>query len=38
MLPRSQRMPEFKLWKRENIAGLLDEKFSRLLSKHSRAV
>jgi len=38
LLPRSQRMPEFKLWKRENIVPLLDEKSCRLLSKQSRAV
>jgi len=25
ILPRSQRMPEFKLWKRENIGSLLDD-------------
>jgi len=38
LLPRSLRMPEFKIWKRENIAALLDEKSSRLPLKHSRAV
>jgi hypothetical protein len=38
MLPRSQRMPEFKQWKRENIATLFDEKYNKLLSNHSRAV
>ena len=38
MLPRSQRMPEFKTWKRESIVALLDEKLRRLPSKQSRAV
>jgi hypothetical protein len=38
LLPRSLRMPEFKIWRRENIAALLDEKSSRLPSRHSRAV
>jgi hypothetical protein len=38
MLPRSQRMPEFKMWKRENIGALLSEKLDGLPSRQSRAV
>ena len=38
MLPRSQRMPEFRLWKRENIAALLGDQGSKLLAKMPRAV
>jgi hypothetical protein len=30
MLPRSQRMPQFREWKRENIRELLGEQYSRL--------
>lgn len=37
MLPRSQRRPEFKTWKRENIAALLGNQRSELVSKLSRA-
>lgn len=37
MLPRSQRRPEFKAWKAENIAGLLGGQHGPLLSKLSRA-
>ena len=35
LLPRSQRRPEFKTWKRENIAALLGDQRSELLSKLS---
>ncbi|MDO8589229.1 MAG: DUF4338 domain-containing protein [Armatimonadota bacterium] len=37
MVPRSQRRPEFKTWKRENIAALLGDQRSELVSKLSRA-
>jgi hypothetical protein len=33
MLPRSERRPEFKMWKRENIAALLGDERGKLLSK-----
>jgi len=35
MLPRSQRRPEFKAWKAENIAGLLGDQRGKFLSKLS---
>ena len=38
MLPRSQRMPDFKIWKRENIAALLGDQRAKLLAKMSGAV
>lgn len=38
LMPRSQRMPEFKMWKREDIATLLGEQQGKLLSKLARAV
>ncbi len=38
MLPRSQRRPEFRTWKRENIAALLGDRRSNLLHKLARAV
>jgi hypothetical protein len=38
MLPRSQRRPEFKIWKRENIAALLGNQGGQLLSELSKAV
>ncbi len=37
MLPRSQRRPEFKAWKAENIAGLLGDQHGKLLGKLSHA-
>jgi len=37
MLPRSQRRPEFKTWKRENIVALLGEQRREPFSKRSRA-
>jgi uncharacterized protein DUF4338 len=36
MLPRSQRRPEFRTWKRDNIAALLGDPRGKLLSKLSR--
>jgi hypothetical protein len=36
MLPRSQRRPEFRTWNRENIAALLGDQRSNLLSRLSR--
>lgn len=37
MLPRSQRRPEYRTWKAENIAALLGDQRGKLLSKLSRA-
>lgn len=37
MLPRSERRPEFKTWSRENIAVLLRDQRSEILSKLSHA-
>jgi len=31
MLPRAKRRPEFKMWKRENIAPLLSDEHAKLL-------
>ena len=30
MLPRSERMPEYKTWRRENIRGLLGDQYKNL--------
>jgi len=38
MLPRSQRRPEFRRWKRENILALLGDQRSNLLHKLASAV
>ena len=33
MLPRSERMPEFRLWKRENIKALLSDPINEISAK-----
>jgi hypothetical protein len=38
MLPRSERRPEFKVWKRDGIASLISDQRDALLPKVSRAV